>query len=72
MAVSDILVFIPFFLICSRDSGVSLLSYLKTILVPLLVSLLVGILLYLFKKPLEDQSVICVLISMLGYLGMVW
>jgi len=72
MAISDIVIFIPFFMICSRNSGVNLLNYLKTIFAPLLVSLLVGILLYFLKKPLDDQSVIHALIPMLSYFGIVF
>lgn len=72
VAVSDIIVFIPFFMMCSRDSGVSLLNYLKTIAVPLLVSLLVGLLFFLLKRPLEDQSFMHAIMSTLSYFCVVF
>jgi len=69
VAVSDIIIFIPFFFMCTKDSDLSFLNYIKATSVPFLVSLLIGLSMILVKKPLEDQSVIYAIILMSSYFG---
>ena len=68
VAIANLITFIPFFLICAQDSPITFKDYFKTLSVPLLSSVVIGAVFYLFKTNFINDGVLRELVYMFAYL----
>jgi PST family polysaccharide transporter len=68
VAIANVITFIPFFTICAQNSPIKITKYFQTIIIPLSLSLVVGIIFYFLKSTYLDGGFIYVLLYMLAYM----
>ena len=70
-SVSDLFIFLPFFIICTKNSGICIQKFLKTITPPLFTSLIAGLVIYVFKTPFSKDTISYSFAFMLGYFAII-
>jgi len=68
LAIANIITFIPFITICTKNAPITVKEYFQTISIPLLISIVLGIVFYFLKSNYLDVGIIYELSFMLAYL----
>jgi O-antigen/teichoic acid export membrane protein len=68
VSIANLITFIPFFVICVQDSPITGKDYFKTLSIPSLTSIVIGVIFYLFKTNFINNGIMLELIYMFAYL----